>query len=98
MPPVAAITLATCCCWCSLRAQFAVEGVSINQLHGSDSEDHAEKEILYFFPIEQTVAIVKPDAYHDKGRLAARIGNESVPKIIMNDTIKLFFKLQSAFR
>ena len=25
------------------------------------------------------------------------IGNESVPKVIINDTVNLFFKLQSAF-
>ena len=25
------------------------------------------------------------------------VGNESVPKIIINDTINIFFKLQSAF-
>jgi len=41
--------------------------VTINQLHGSDSEEHAEKEILYFFPVEQTFAIIKPDAYENKG-------------------------------
>jgi len=28
---------------------------------------------------------------------SAITGNESVPKIIMNDTTSLFFKLQSAF-
>jgi len=29
--------------------------------------------------------------------LAASMGNESVPKIIINNTINLFLKLQSAF-
>jgi len=43
--------------------------VNINQLHGSDSEEHAEKEILYFFPVQQTVALIKPDAYENKGEL-----------------------------
>jgi len=43
--------------------------VSINQLHGAASEEHAEKEILYFFPVEQTFAIIKPDAYENKGEL-----------------------------
>jgi len=50
-----------------LRAQFAFDDVAINQLHGSDTEDHAEQEILYFFPVEQTTAIIKPDAYENKG-------------------------------
>jgi len=44
--------------------------VSINQLHGSDSEENAEKEILFFFPIEQTFAIIKPDAYENKGEFS----------------------------
>ena len=56
-------------CYCySLRAQFAVEGVTINQLHGAASEDLAENEILHFFPVEQTFAIIKPDAYESKGQ------------------------------
>jgi len=61
------------CCCCSLRAQFAVDGVTINQLHGSDTDEQADKEILYFFPIEQTVALIKPDAYENKGELLTRI-------------------------
>jgi len=56
-----------------LRAQFAVDGVTINQLHGSDTDEQADKEILYFFPIEQTVALIKPDAYENKGELLTRM-------------------------
>ena len=56
----------------SLRAQYAVEDVSINQLHGSASEELAEKEILFFFPIEQTFAIIKPDAYENKGKFISQ--------------------------
>ena len=41
----------------------------INQIHGSDSEDQAKKEIDYFFPMQQTVAVIKPDAYQTKGIL-----------------------------
>ena len=51
----------------SLRAQFVEEGASINMLHGSDSEEQAQKEIEYFFPMEQTIAVIKPDAYGTKG-------------------------------
>lgn len=51
----------------SLRAQFVVEDVPINQLHGSDSDSQAQKEIEYFFPMQQTVACIKPDAYQTKG-------------------------------
>ena len=38
-------------------------------LHGSSTEDQAQKEIEYFFPMEQTVAVIKPDAYQTKGTL-----------------------------
>ena len=51
----------------SLRAQFAEEGAAINMLHGSDSEETAQKEIEYFFPMEQTLAAIKPDAFGTKG-------------------------------
>ena len=38
-------------------------------LHGSSTEEQAQKEIEYFFPMEQTVAVIKPDAYQTKGTL-----------------------------
>ncbi|XP_053074619.1 thioredoxin domain-containing protein 3 isoform X2 [Acinonyx jubatus] len=44
----------------SLCVQFAVEGLPINQLYGSDSLETAEKEIRYFFPPQQTLALIKP--------------------------------------
>ncbi|XP_034549238.1 thioredoxin domain-containing protein 6 isoform X2 [Notolabrus celidotus] len=46
----------------SLRAQFAVENEPINPLHGSASHDEAEREINFFFPKQQTLAMIKPDA------------------------------------
>ena len=47
-----------------------MDGVPINQLHGSDSTDNAQKEIEYFFgPVEQTVAVIKPEAFQTQGRL-----------------------------
>ncbi|XP_053385437.1 thioredoxin domain-containing protein 6-like isoform X5 [Mercenaria mercenaria] len=57
----------------SLRAQFSEEGVQINMLHGSDSEESAKKEIEYFFPMEQTVAVIKPDAYGTKDEIISKI-------------------------
>jgi len=47
--------------------------VTINQLHGSETEDQAEAEILFFFPFEQTVAVIKPDAYEKKGEVIIAI-------------------------
>nr|XP_004555507.1 thioredoxin domain-containing protein 3 homolog isoform X2 [Maylandia zebra] len=48
-----------------LRAQFAVENKPINQLHGSGSREEAEQEISFFFPKQQTVAVIKPDAMEE---------------------------------
>ena len=56
----------------SLRAQFAVDD-AINSLHGSDSEDTAKKELQFFFPMEQTVAAIKPDAEGTKDEIIERI-------------------------
>ena len=53
----------------SLRAQFSVEECPINQLHGSDTPETAEQELNFFFPMQQTVAVVKPDAYQTKGNI-----------------------------
>lgn len=49
----------------SLRAQFAVENHPINQLHGSTSQEEAEREISFFFPQQQTLAVIKPDAMQE---------------------------------
>ncbi|XP_046555994.1 LOW QUALITY PROTEIN: thioredoxin domain-containing protein 3 homolog [Haliotis rubra] len=57
----------------SLRAQFSIDESSINQLHGSDSIETAEKEIQHFFPMEQTVAAIKPDAFSTKDEIIAKI-------------------------
>ncbi|KAL2307742.1 hypothetical protein Nmel_000720 [Mimus melanotis] len=46
----------------SLRAQYAIENVPINQLHGSSTPSKAQKELEFFFPEEQTFALIKPDA------------------------------------
>ncbi|XP_052080005.1 thioredoxin domain-containing protein 6-like isoform X48 [Mytilus californianus] len=56
----------------SLRAKFAVDD-AINSLHGSDSEDTAKKELEFFFPMEQTVAVIKPDAEGTKDEIIDRI-------------------------
>ncbi|XP_044945577.1 thioredoxin domain-containing protein 3 isoform X2 [Mustela putorius furo] len=44
----------------SLCARFAMEGLPINQLYGSDSLEAAEREIQYFFPPQSTLALLKP--------------------------------------
>ncbi|XP_034742447.1 thioredoxin domain-containing protein 6 isoform X1 [Etheostoma cragini] len=48
-----------------LRAQFAVENEPINQLHGSENHEEAEREINFFFPKQKTLAVIKPDAMEE---------------------------------
>lgn len=43
-----------------------MEDSPINPLHGSDSSETAEKEIQQFFPVQSTVAVIKPDIEPDK--------------------------------
>ncbi|XP_049583346.2 thioredoxin domain-containing protein 6 [Syngnathus scovelli] len=45
-----------------LRARYYVEGDPVNQLHGSGSTEEASREISFFFPVQQTLAVIKPDA------------------------------------
>ena len=51
----------------SLRAQFGVEDVPFNQIHGSSSVQDATKEVEYFFPTEHTLGVIKPNALSEKG-------------------------------
>ncbi|XP_068428506.1 thioredoxin domain-containing protein 6 isoform X2 [Clinocottus analis] len=48
-------------------AKFAVENEPINQLHGSESHEEAKREINFFFPKQQTLAVIKPDALNQHG-------------------------------
>ncbi|XP_053554723.1 thioredoxin domain-containing protein 6 [Bombina bombina] len=49
----------------SLRARFTTNDTTINQLHGSSTFEEAQKEISFFFPVEQTLATIKPDALEE---------------------------------
>lgn len=49
----------------SLRHHFQVEDSPINPLHGSDSPETAEKEIQQLFPVQSTVAVIKPEVEPD---------------------------------
>ena len=63
----------------SLRAQFSVEGVEMNQIHGADTEEAAQKEIDFFFPVQQTVAVIKPEAYENRGWCHCLMCRLSIP-------------------
>ncbi|XP_078234852.1 thioredoxin domain-containing protein 3 [Pogona vitticeps] len=52
-------------CPMSLRAEFAIENAPINQLHGSSTPDQAARELEFFFPVENTMAVIKPSALEE---------------------------------
>ncbi|XP_026557970.1 thioredoxin domain-containing protein 3 [Pseudonaja textilis] len=53
----------------SLRAEFAIHDSPINQLHGSANTNEATKELQFFFPVENTMALIKPSAFEDKDKI-----------------------------
>lgn len=70
----------------SLRAQFVSDDVGIeeevegekqirliNLIHGSSTLDEVEKDMGFFFPVERTVAVIKPDAYANRDEIVERI-------------------------
>lgn len=57
----------------SFRAQFSVEGAPHNGLHGSTSSEDVTKEVQFFFPVEQTVAVIKPGIYDNKDAIVSKI-------------------------
>lgn len=44
----------------TLRKEFDVAESKVNSLHGATTAEQAEKELKKFFPMQQTVAILKP--------------------------------------
>ncbi|XP_065844765.1 thioredoxin domain-containing protein 6-like [Oscarella lobularis] len=57
----------------SLRAQFSNPDGSFNSVHGADSTENAEKELDYFFPMEKTVAVIKPEAIKERESIVEKI-------------------------
>lgn len=49
-----------------MRSEFDVATSSVNQLHGASTQEQAEKELAKFFPMEQTVAVLKPGLAPEK--------------------------------
>ncbi|KAM9851198.1 thioredoxin domain-containing protein 6 [Aulostomus maculatus] len=82
-----------------LRAQFAVQDDPVNQLHGSASDEDATREISFFFPTQQTLAVIKPDASQEhKGKILEEIhaSGFSVSRlketILSRETAEEFYK------
>lgn len=89
----------------SMRAKFVAQS-GVNQFHGSDDEEKAKREIEFFFPMQETVAVIKPgamgtkdeiiDKIHEAGfRIAARkettITKEIVELMYPNQTEKEYY-------
>lgn len=73
----------------SLRAEFAIESAPINQLHGSSTAEQAAMELEFFFPVENTLAVIKPSAFEDhKGNQPSLTGGQCKSRV------ENFFHLQ----
>ncbi|VDP70303.1 unnamed protein product [Echinostoma caproni] len=70
----------------SLRARFASDEIGIeeeidgevhikpmNLLHGSSDPEEVERDMNFFFPVERTLAAIKPDAYANRDEIIERI-------------------------
>ena len=59
-----------------IRALFG-KNIQENATHGSDSPASAERECNFYFPNEQTLALIKPDAVRagNNGAIVNRIKN-----------------------
>ncbi|XP_059741553.1 thioredoxin domain-containing protein 3 isoform X2 [Bos taurus] len=85
-----------------LCAQFAIEGLPINQLYGSDSLEAAEREIQHFFPPQHTVALIKPHVTQEQREDIMKIIKETGFDITqMKETLlieeeaeKIYFKIK----
>ncbi|PFX23757.1 Thioredoxin domain-containing protein 3-like [Stylophora pistillata] len=81
----------------SLRHQFHVEDSPINPLHGSDSLEAAEKEIQQLFPVQSTVAVIKPELEPDKREEIIHRIKEAGFKIQIQKEVTLTKDLASQF-
>lgn len=64
----------------SFRATFCIPiddndnfNQEINLIHGSLDDEEFEKDIRQFFPIERTLAMIKPDAYANCDEIVEQI-------------------------
>ncbi|XP_062504205.1 thioredoxin domain-containing protein 3 homolog isoform X2 [Corticium candelabrum] len=69
----------------SLRAEFSTENSPFNALHGADNLDNAEHELNYFFPVEKTVAVVKPSAFDAKDNIVEKIKEAGFDVVLQKD-------------
>ncbi|KAM6979372.1 thioredoxin domain-containing protein 6-like isoform 2-T2 [Tautogolabrus adspersus] len=71
-----------------LRAMFALESEPIDPLHGSANQEDAEREINFFFPKQQTLAMIKPDAMEEhKEKILEEIYGNSFSVTQLKETV-----------
>ncbi|XP_026243426.2 thioredoxin domain-containing protein 3 [Urocitellus parryii] len=61
----------------SLCARFAMDGLPFNQLYGSNSSEIAQRDIEYFFPLQSTLALIKPHVTHEQREIILKIIKDS---------------------
>ncbi|XP_016054623.1 PREDICTED: thioredoxin domain-containing protein 3 [Miniopterus natalensis] len=85
----------------SLCIQFAMGSLPVNQLYGSDSLEAAEREIQYFFPPQNTLALIKPHATQEQREEIFNLIKEAgfdithMKEILLNkeQADKIYFKI-----
>ncbi|CAH8834384.1 unnamed protein product [Trichobilharzia szidati] len=79
----------------SLRAQFIMKpsevasekrSEDINLLHGSADADEVKKDLDFFFPVEKTIAAIKPDAYANRDEIIEKIKSAGFHVAARRDT------------
>ncbi|XP_041663014.1 thioredoxin domain-containing protein 6 isoform X2 [Cheilinus undulatus] len=78
---------------------MAVEDKSISSLHGSANQEDAEREISFFFPKQQTLAVIKPDATEEhKEKILEEISGrgftvrQQKEEVLTRETAEEFYK------
>ncbi|XP_046316603.1 thioredoxin domain-containing protein 3 [Marmota monax] len=87
----------------SLCARFAMDGLPFNQLYGSDSSEIAQRDIEYFFPLQSTLALIKPHVTHEQREIILKIIKDSgfeltqLKEIVLTpeEAKKVYFRIEN---
>ncbi|XP_028393484.1 thioredoxin domain-containing protein 3 homolog isoform X2 [Dendronephthya gigantea] len=81
----------------SFRAQFHVDESDMNPLHGSESHSAARREIEKIFPVETTVAVIKPETAEESAEQIVDRIKEAGFRIISRKDVGLTKELAGQF-
>uniref|UniRef100_A0A8C5ZDC4 NME/NM23 family member 8 n=1 Tax=Marmota marmota marmota TaxID=9994 RepID=A0A8C5ZDC4_MARMA len=87
----------------SLCARFAMDGLPFNQLYGSNSSEIAQRDIEYFFPLQSTLALIKPHVTHEQREIILKIIKDSgfeltqLKEIVLTpeEAKKVYFRIEN---